>query len=249
MEPAHQLIALRRRRPLDPLEPPDRRARGARQDEPPPRQPPLLRVGVEQRERQHAACEHGGQSPTGLFHHGSDRALAVGEVDDANSAELMRGVRCRRGDGAGGARAGVLAGAMAGAGSGGAEPARSGRAAKAEGGGDRAPLARAPSSHRHHRDSGAAAEQEDCHQCTAGGRRRVEDHDRGDGGKAENAHLARPQRPEDAAPLERAEPVREPLVVHSGPSAGGWAGGRGSGSSVAGPRSAPTAGFRCSRSP
>ena len=58
VQPARELIALRRRGALDPLQPPDRRVGRRGQDGPPLRQPALLDLGVEQREGERAAGEH-----------------------------------------------------------------------------------------------------------------------------------------------------------------------------------------------
>ena len=67
VEPPGELVALGGGGPLDPLDPPDRAARGAGEDQAPARQPALLRLGVEQREREHATREDRGQPAPSLL--------------------------------------------------------------------------------------------------------------------------------------------------------------------------------------
>ena len=67
VEPSRKLVTLGRRGALDPLQSPDRRIGCRRQDGSPLRETPLLDLGVEQREGQRAAGEHGRQqSPAAL---------------------------------------------------------------------------------------------------------------------------------------------------------------------------------------
>ena len=67
VQPAGQLVALRGRGPLDPLDSPDRRARRTCEHETPAREPALLSLGVKQRERHDAARQHRGQPPPGTL--------------------------------------------------------------------------------------------------------------------------------------------------------------------------------------
>ena len=87
VQPARELVALRGCGPLDPLHAPDRRARRAGQHQPPPGQPPLLGLGVQQRERHDAAREHRGQPAPRALGQRSDRAVAILGVDDPHAAE------------------------------------------------------------------------------------------------------------------------------------------------------------------
>ena len=92
-EPSGELVALRGRCALDPLNTPDRGAAGARQDHSPPREPALLSLGVEQREREYAARDHGRQPAPGRFRQDADRALLVRGLHDLDAAELRRDER------------------------------------------------------------------------------------------------------------------------------------------------------------
>ena len=63
--------------------------------QPPPRQPALLRLGIEQRERDHAARQHRGQAPPALLADHADRAVAVAGLRDRHAAQLARNLRSR----------------------------------------------------------------------------------------------------------------------------------------------------------
>ncbi len=236
MDPAGELVALGGGGPLDPLQAPDRRAGGVGQHQPPARQTPLLGLGIQQRERQHAAGQYRGQSPARPLRQRPDGPIPVGRLDDPHVTELARG----RGRGVTKLTMPVVA-------SGKAPGPRGG------GGGVKAPPAGQPPHRKCRRQGrpllcGPAAQrrearaqrdrEQDRRQQRSGGRwRHVEHDDRQHGANPDHGGLGPADGSEDSAPLQRAERVGQPALTHSRPSSGSWRGGRGSWSSPVTPPS------------
>ena len=95
VEPASQLVSLGWDRPLDPLQTAYGRVGRAREDEAPAREAPLLRLGIEQRERERPARQDRRQAPATMLGNDPDRPVAVGGLDDPQLAQGGRRSRPR----------------------------------------------------------------------------------------------------------------------------------------------------------
>jgi len=200
VHPARQIVALRGDRPLDPLDPPDRRPGGAGQHRSPACQPPLLRLGIEQREREHPAGQDRRQQPPRALGESSHRPIAVRGLDDPHAAQHCRG------DGLPGRTAtGWERRSKA--------PAASHRP-RGERAGDRQPLRRRAASQRREREQHRPAEHGDRDQRAAGARCLVEHGDRHQRPGRQQRRLPGADRTQHPPPLERSEAEAQPRAAH-----------------------------------
>ncbi len=217
VEPPRELVPLGGGGPLDPLDPPDRACGGAGEDEAPARQAPFLRLGVEQRERQHAAGDDRGQPAASKFVEDPDRAVAVRGVDDADALECGGSIRAGMGEQSS-QRPGVLGRVHPVGGGARAEAQPSQRAPNAERDDDREPFVGGAAADRRERDDQRGGEEQDAEKRSGGRRCAVEHDDRRHRPGTHRDRLAAADLPEDAAPLEWPEAVGEPLVAHEASS-------------------------------
>ena len=204
VEPARELVTLRRRGAFDPLQPPDRRVGGGGQDRSPLRQTALLYLGVEQREGERAAGEHGRQQPSAALRQRPQDSTAVLDAHEPDvgqrGAEAPVSASLRRRNRSSGSSSGT-----------GAVRRRRGRRRPS----DRSPLLDSAAGEWHRRERHRDSEQQDCRCDPAATADAIEQRDAERERRADGDGLTEAQRAEQPAPLQRSEAVGESLFAHS----------------------------------
>ena len=211
LQPPGELVALGGGGALDPLQPAHRRAGRAGQHEPPPGKASLLRLGIQQRESNHAARQHRGQAPAVLLADHADRAVAVADLCDRHAAELARHLRARLRDRpVPGCR--VLVGEQPARRQPRAEPAAAQQSSEGERGDHRSPFLGRSTAQGRNCDQHERSERDRREHGPRRGGGVIDDRDRQQRTHSDRRRLAGAHRPQDPAPLERPKAIAQPLA-------------------------------------